>query len=324
MATSGEITSKTALQAVMMLVLVNVIWGLNIPFSKLAVEDVSPYTYNATRATLSIMILVPLGIRTGMLELIRRRWRAMVVAGMLGLVISQTALAIALTLTPGAIVAVIHALGPAVIVLLAIPFLGERMQWSGWIGMALAICGALLVLGLSPSELDAHRGEAILGTCILIVGISSWWGFSVFAKRSLGNENLTAMAAAVTLFGWVGIVLVWGVSLPAGQGAGGWTAEAVLGVVWAGGVNRGLAFLGLNWALQRLEGSRVGGVSYLLPVVGVLGAWAILGEEPGLTFFIGSALALAGVYLVTTAHIRKVDVEPVPLDSSVSPQSAAR
>ena len=112
------------------------------------------------------------------------------------------------------------------------------------------------------------------------------------------------MATAVTLFGWLGLVLDFAVSAGAGRASVNLGFWPLLGILYNGILVGGFAFLALNWALKRLEGTRVGGIGYVNPAVGVLAAWTILGETPGPTFALGSLLVVVGVFLVTTARVR--------------------
>lgn len=289
--------------ALVALIVVNLIWGFNVATTKLAVEEISPLAFNAIRTGIGVAILLPWGIRAGMWPVMKRRWPILLLSGLLGLTISQTGYAFSLQLAPGAIIAVLSALGPATLVMMFV-LAGEHISRSGWLGTALAMLGALLVLGLSPSELGAQGVRPLIGGIVLLASITSWNVFNVVAKRLLVREEPLAMATAASLFGWLGLLFVFGVSTGTGHAPIHFSFWPLFAIFYSGVLISAFAFLALNWALKRLEGTRVGGVSYIHPAVGVLSAWVILGETPGPTFVLGSLLVLAGVYLVTTARVR--------------------
>ncbi|MFQ5879130.1 MAG: DMT family transporter [Dehalococcoidia bacterium] len=299
-------TSGSRAVALWALIVVNVIWGFHVAFTALAVQDMSPFAFNAIRTGVALSILLPLGLRAGLWPVVRRGWPGLLLSGIMGFTISQTAFAFSLKLAPGAIIAILSALGPLTLAFMSILFLGERMARAGWMGMALATTGALLILGLSPAELGGEGISTLLGGIIFLGGIISWYAFNVVAKRLLVREEPMAMAAGATLFGWVGLLIAFGIHTAASGEAIQWSSQAIFGILFTGILGNAFGFLALHWALKRLEGSRVGALSYIQPVLGVVGAWTFLGEQPGPSFLLGALLILAGVYLVTTAHIRIV------------------
>jgi drug/metabolite transporter (DMT)-like permease len=285
------------------LVAVYIIWGLNLAFAKLALQDLPPFTFNVLRTGLSLLILVPLGLRSGLAGALREHWRQFIVIGIIGVTTPQVTFVVALLMAPGSIIAVLSSLGPLVLAVMSIMFLRERIAPAGWIGFAVATAGAFLVLGFSPSEFRADSTQTILGAIIFLSGSVAWAGFNVMSKRVVETYGPVALAAGTTIFGWASMVPLMGIELAAGAQPrfGGW---AVFGIVYAGVLGTAIGFLILQRALRRSEGSRVGALSYIHPVVGVAASALLLGERPGLTFFAGSAFVLVGIALVTASRIR--------------------
>ena len=314
---------RRARSAVAALVMMNLIWGMNFAFAKLAIQEIPPFTFNLIRTGVSLIVLLPLGLRAGLGPAIRENWRALAIGGAFGLSLSQGAFTMALKLAPSAIIAVLSALGPLSLALLAMAFLGERIARVGWLGMALATAGALLVLGVSPGELDANGPRAVLGGLIFLAGNLSWSGFTVLSKRLVATEKPVVIATGTALFGWTGMLPLFAVEQMTGVEThpGFW---GIFGIFYAGILGTAMGFLILNWALQRTEGSRVGAVSYVQPVVGVAAAAIFLGERPGLGFLAGAILVIAGVFLVTISRIRTVarpgaPLAPRPVAASATP-----
>ena len=76
------------------------------------------------------------------------------------------------------------------------------------------------------------------------------------------------------------------------------TLVGAAGVAYAGIVTA-LGFLVFFWSLARVRAAIAGIMMYLQPLAGVLLAWLLLHERPGVEFMIGAGLVLSGVYLVT-------------------------
>jgi O-acetylserine/cysteine efflux transporter len=186
---------------------------------------------------------------------------------------------------------------------MSILFLRERIAPGGWAGFAVATAGAFLVLGFSPSEFRVDSTRTIIGAIIFLSGSVAWAGFNVMSKRIGTRLDPVALAAGTTVFGWLSMVPLMGIELSTGASVhfGGW---ALFGIVYAGVLGTAVGFLILQRALRRSEGSRVGALSYVHPVVGVAASALLLGERPGLTFFGGSAFVLLGIALVTASRIR--------------------
>jgi drug/metabolite transporter (DMT)-like permease len=242
-------------------------------------------------------------VRTGLLLAVREHWRLFVLIGIIGVTLPQVTFSVALRMAPASIIGVLSALGPLMLATMSIIFLRERIAPMGWIGFAIATVGALLVLGWSPSEFQAGWLPTIIGSMIFLSGSIAWAAFNVMSKRVAATHGPVVLAAGTTLFGWLSMVPLMGIELAAGVPirVGGW---ALWGIVYAGVLGTAVGFLILQRALRRAEGSRVGALSYVHPLVGVGASALLLGERPGVAFVAGSGLVLAGIALVTASRIR--------------------
>lgn len=70
------------------------------------------------------------------------------------------------------------------------------------------------------------------------------------------------------------------------------------GILYLGVVSTAGAFFLWNKGLQMVDASRGGLYFFFQPLVGTLLGWMFLGEQVGLSFWIGSVLILGGVLLV--------------------------
>jgi drug/metabolite transporter (DMT)-like permease len=70
------------------------------------------------------------------------------------------------------------------------------------------------------------------------------------------------------------------------------------GLLYLGVISTACAFLLWNRGLQMLTASSGGLFFFLQPIVGTFLGWLILGEQIGLSFWIGTILIFIGVLLV--------------------------
>jgi drug/metabolite transporter (DMT)-like permease len=187
--------------------------------------------------------------------------------------------------------------GPISIILLAALFLRERITFRKALGIAIAVSGVLIVMGLDTLlafEFQAH----LFGDSLVLISIFMWGVFTVFGKRMTDRLGAVAMSGITTCMGaiwmlpvgWIGLDRD-GTTLGAIEPAG-WVAIAFMGV--------GCSFLATLFyflALQHSQSQKVGAYLYTIPPMTALFATVYLGEPIGANLVAGSILVFAGVYL---------------------------
>ncbi len=260
--------------------LVAIIWGFNFVVADEAVKDVPPLLLVALRYAVVAVAFLWVTRRGGI------RWRFLIAVGLLYGVVQFSGLFLGLHLGVGAGVAATLIQSQALFtVLLAGALLGERFGVRSWVGLAVGALG----LGL----IAASGGEQapILGVLCVLGGAAGWAASNIVLKRAgaISAWSMTVWQSVVV----VPVMLVLSAVFEHGQldtlrhmslktaGAIGYIALLATGVG--------------NYAwyrlIQRVGPSRTAPFSLLVPVVGLLSGWLVLGE--GL-----SGLQLAGVLLV--------------------------
>jgi drug/metabolite transporter (DMT)-like permease len=192
--------------------------------------------------------------------------------------------------------ALLYALTPIMVFLLARRFLHEGNAVAKLVGIAAAFVGVALILldrGL------AREGAVMRGDLLMLVAVLSW------ALYTIGSKELVKRYDPMTLTTWV---LVAGtlMSLPAALIPGAIPPLRTLTLpVWAG-----IAYLAVGtsviayplwlYALRRIEASKVAITTNAQPVLTSVLSWLLFGERFGPAFFCGAALILFGVTWVET------------------------
>lgn len=212
-------------------------------------------------------------------------------------------------------------LQPVIIAVVSAKWLGERPNGRQWLGIALAVLGALIV-GLADmpggirnigAALTASNGnsasQALLGDFLAVLGALTAAGYYLIGRR---------VRQVLDLWPYVGLVysacLVTLVLLALATGAALWPQpprEVAIFVGLALGPSL-LGHTGMNWALGYLPAYIVNLTVLGEPIGATLLAALIpgIGEVPGVGVFAGGAVVLAGVYL--TAAKRKP--APIPME----------
>lgn len=273
-----------------------VIWSLNWTVMKWALDFSGPFTFSALRYVAATLVLfVLMGLRResfAMPPLVptiligatqTTGFQAFAQWALVGGGAGKTAL-LAYTM-------------PFWMVPLAWLLLHEKPRAAQWTSIALAAVG--LVFVIEPW----HTLGSVRSVVFALLGGLSWAIGTVLSKRvfqrtKVGPLQLTAWQM---LFGTVALVII-ALIVPERT------------VTWAPGLIAALAYnallsSGLAWALwllivQRLPTQMAGLTSLLVPIAGVLFAWALLNERPDLAEWIG--IGLIGIALVSLNFTRRV------------------
>ncbi len=167
----------------------------------------------------------------------------------------------------------------------------EELNATFWMGLLLAMAGALVVLGL-----DALRATSLgLGTLSGLLAGAFYGGYFLITQR--GRESLDALtyfwpAALSSTFS----LLV--LSLALGQPLTGYPLSTYANFLALGLVTQVLGYLAINYALGYLPASLVSPTLLAQPVVTALLAGPLLSERLNTWQVAGGVAVLIGVYLV--------------------------
>ena len=171
---------------------------------------------------------------------------------------------------------------------------GLERRWPGrwwWIGVAVALFGEALLIGLgrgfNEPGVTVHGDLVVFAAC-LAVAFGYVAGGSL--TQSLGSLSVTfwgvVLAALASL---PGLLLIPGSGLHAAQPAAlGALAYLVL-------ISSVVGYIAWNWALAHGGIGRTGVLQFAQPVLSVLLAVVLLGEELTSSVIVSAAVILAGV-----------------------------
>ena len=213
--------------------------------------------------------------------------------GLIGIGVYQAALTFGQqTLTAGA-AALVVALTPVLMALLARLFLGERLTLWGWAGTALGFLGVALLAVGETGAVSLGAGVPLVLLAALATSV-----FFVLQKPYLGRYS----ALQFTTYGiWAGTVVMaglWWRGLADAVTAA--PLDATLSVVYLALFPGMVAYITWAYALARAPASILGNVIFLEPPLAMAIAYVWLAELPSLLAVVGGLIALAGVAIVST------------------------
>ncbi len=286
------------------IVVVALLWAANFWISKPVLAVIDPLVFNALRFTLATACLAPLVLRD-----LHRVPRAPAIAlGLAGHFTFQTGFILGLADTTTGSAALMGATAPIWIAVLATVFLREPCSRREAVGLGVALAGTALV---TLSGRDLELGEhALRGNLLTAVGAFGWAAYTAFSRPLLARAGALPFTFVSMLAAVPALVAVAWPNRPRTPDGGTLAAlaalefEVWLAIVYSGALATGLAYALWNWAVKAVGAVRVGLVSYLVPVVTLVGGVLLLREPVTLRQLVGGALVLGGLAWGTTARSR--------------------
>lgn len=252
----------------------------------------SPWTTNFWRSLFATLFLALV------LSLARRRWIVTqwleggrpVLAVAACMAVSSTCFILSLANTSVANTLILMSTGPYVAGLLGWLVLGERVAARTWLTMGVALAGAVVMVGSSPT-----RG-ALVGDLLAVVMATSFAVATVLVRRHPEIQMAPAAVLATTLTALAALPLAE--PLQAGR-----TDLALLAFFGLG--QFGVGFLLFMAGARLIPAAHTSLIGMLEVVLGPLWVWLILSEQPGAASLIGGALILTALLTNTVLELSR-------------------
>jgi len=286
-----------------------IVWGASFVATKVALKEISPVTVVWLRFGLGVIILGGMVWYRKQLKIPKKEdWLYFGLLGFLGIAFHQWLQSTGLVTAHAVSTSLIVATTPIFMVLLGWLFLKEKLTWFQLFGISLSTFGVLLVItkGDLASLFSGHFGST--GDFLILISAPNWALFSTLSRRGLQRYPAASMMFYVMLSGWFFSSILFINSGKFQQiqslSLNGWLAICFLGIFCSG-----IAYIFWYDALQTLPVSQTGAFLYIEPIVTVIVAGLVLGEELVLAAFIGGLIILCGVWMVNRKNpLKKVNL----------------
>lgn len=287
------------LQAHTAVLLANIIFGLGVPVTKLLLDQwVSPMAYMATRCLGAAAIFWLISLFLPREKVAPRDLTVIILGGLLGIVVSQTLTAWALTFTTPVYFSLIATLTPVATMLCAALFIGEKISVRGIAGVALGVAGAMLMVFVGWQ--GGSGKNDILGIALTLLSMLTWAVYLIITRK------VSARYTAVTQMKWVFLasaIAVLPFSLTDLQSATlysattqwGGLAEMAFIVVFA----TVAGYFAIPFAMRYLKATTVSVYTNLQPIVASLVAIALSQDVLTWDKPVALVLVLLSAWLVT-------------------------
>ena len=173
------------------------------PVMKIGLDQLDPFVFNAIRLMISSTCLITFALlerRRGVVPGSQISKRNILTFALLISGLYQVFFLLGMARTTAGNTALIMATVPAWTALLARVFIGERLVWLSWSGLALALAGTVVV-ALQKGDLSTER-EHLVGNLLILCSALAWAGGTVYSRpllNSISPVQLSASAAALAL-----------------------------------------------------------------------------------------------------------------------------
>lgn len=219
---------------------------------------------------------------------------AFVYLAFFGIVINQGCFMFGLNYTTSQHSVIIIALGPIIVLLLAVAMRLEHLTPAKILGMGISIFG---VIALETERGGPAHSPLLFGDIVTLIGAIGYSIYAVLGKRVVSYyDAFTLSAGTIAAAGVIMLPLAIRQSMRldwAGVGWAGWAGMAFMAIF-----SSVVAYTVFYWVLRYMEASRVSAIYYFQPPLVIVLASMILGERLSDHLLMGAALVLLGVYII--------------------------
>lgn len=331
---NGPLTTETKSPAVPRILLaelsllsVAVIWGVNIPVMKVALElGISPYALNAIRLVISAIVLQGFAwheYRKGVRPARNLSWRRVAIYAFVVSVAYQFLFLLAVSKTTSANVALIMATVPMWTALGARFFLKEILPPLAWIGLMTAFAGTMIVtvqrappnvarpdaattMNAAPAAAASESAQPVavtdpdtrfMGNMLALIAALAWAGGTVFSRPLLTTISPTQLAACSATIGLPFHILIAGPTLGASLPLLN-QLPLQLCILYSGILSTGLALAMWSYGVKHAGAAQAAMFQNLSPVIAILAAWLWRGETVSIAQTVGGAMIIGGLIIM--------------------------
>lgn len=265
-----------------------VLWGSAFAATRVALDSFKPGELALFRYGVASLVLAALALWSHPIRPRREDLLRLFACAALGIGIYTLALNYGQqTVSPGAASFIVNT-APLFATLFASVMLKERITWPGWVALGISLIGMALI------TLGEGNGTVSTGALLVFVSAITWALYQIVQKPllprygALGVVSYAIWGGTVMFLPFLPGLLTAVVAAPARTN---WI------VLYLGILPGAVAYLAWSYVLTKLPVSRATPLLYLVPVLALLIAWLLIGEQPRLQSVIGGAVAIAGVAL---------------------------
>lgn len=273
-------------QGMLLLILVNVMWGLSFIFSKTALsEGMPPMTLAFLRYAMTAAILVPVCLVKERSLRLRSFAPLGLATTLLGITVYYFFEYAGLQRTTASAASLILALVPMMTLLARALFLRERIGFRRLACVLASLLGVFLVIGAGKDD----GAGTLQGNLLMVMACLCWTGYILISPRllaSCGSLRVTAWQSVAAVISFAPFALAqreaWIVPSP----------RALLCIFLLAAVCSALCYFLYGIAIASVDSLTVSLSININPIAACVGGWLLLGETLAFSQLLGGALIM--------------------------------
>lgn len=274
-------------------------WGTSFIGFKIAGAVLPQFSIVFLRSLICALAMIPMCRALPRPKIRKEDRKYFLLVGCIGYAGSQVAVQAGTTMINAGMSSIINVMTPVGIIFFAAILLKERINARQAVGIAVALAGAVIIIGTSGGE------NRPLGLFLTTAGMIAWALASVLLRKISGSCDPTWVTMLTTLIAVVvTFPLTIGEIIVTHYDFSRITLASILAVLWIGIVCTLISNLFWTKALEILPAPVCSMFYPIMPLVTSLLGILILGESVTVSFVIGCAIIIFGILFTLFGELR--------------------
>ena len=277
----------------LLLILTFFLWGSIYVACKYAYAYIPPLTCLALKYILALVFFIPLAVRKGIRKVQKGHWKYFLFFGIAGYAIGVGMVMVATDVMDATLAALINAMMPVAISVLAAIMLHEKLTKFTIIGLVLSIIGVIIVLGI----FNGGSTVTLLGMILSIGGLLAWAFMSVMTRKisnEYSSEQITLYSAVIAIPVCIIAAIV---DFIINSRTVILNVPGIASILYIGIVCTGIGNVLWSQSLKKIEASVCSAFYPLQPLSSAIFGIILLKEQITVNFVIGAVLISIGIII---------------------------
>jgi drug/metabolite transporter (DMT)-like permease len=289
-----------------------VMWGVNWPLSKLALNYTPPILFAGIRTLLGGLILLLFALPRYKMLRLKETWHYYVISALLNIIIFYGLQTVGLGYAPAGLFSAIVFIEPVLLGIFCWIWLGESMYGLKIIGLVLGFAGVAII------SASGFTGGISATGIVLALGSAIGWGLgTVFVKKTGDQVDSIWMVTAQLIIGGIFLLTV-GSSFESWSNIQ-WTMPFITNLLFISTFVIAFGWLAFFTLVGSGEASKVGSYTFLIPLIAIFCSSFILHEAITLNLLIGLLFIIVSILFVNI----KLKSQTVTMEANRNSNSSA-
>ncbi|MFE4898500.1 DMT family transporter [Peribacillus butanolivorans] len=275
----------------LLLIFLVVVWGVNWPLSKMALNYTPPILFAGTRTILGGLILLIFALPRYKKLRFKKTWHFYLISAFLNIILFYGLQTVGLGFAPAGLFSAIVFIEPVLLGIFCWIWLGESMYGLKIIGLILGFAGVAII------SAGGFTGNVSAIGIILALGSALSWGLgTVFIKKTGDRVDSIWMVTLQLIMGGIFLLSV-GSSVESWSNIQ-WKFPFIINLLFISIFVIAFGWLAFFTLVGSGEASKVGSFTFLIPLIAILCSSFMLHEKITLNLLVGLVFILISILFV--------------------------